>query len=149
MVLPLLRRCIPLAAVLTVWLVVLAGCGSSSSATPKPVNGNKAICGALLAWNKWSEGAHYPSPTADNHDVQVFEAAYNHENQLLMQRLDVDAPRAHSTALANAARGLATETAGRKGGRARNGWGDETALVCAHLGDWYSAAGTPTVPLPD
>lgn len=129
-------------------LVVLAGCGSSSSTPSKPINGNKAICGDLLAWNKWSSGANYPSPTADKHVNQVFGAAYNHEIQLLMQRLETDIPLAHNTALANAARELAKYIAGQKGGRAMGRWLEDTAGACVHLGDWYTAAGTPAVPLP-
>lgn len=53
-------------------------------------------------------------------------------------------PLAHSTALANAARGLVKNLTGRKGNLARS----DAALVCVDLGDWYTAADNPAVPLP-
>lgn len=76
-------RSISVALVLVASLVVLAGCDSSPSTTARRINGNKAICGAMLARNKWSSGANYPSPTASKHQDQVFEAACDHQNQLL------------------------------------------------------------------
>jgi hypothetical protein len=113
-----------LLALLGLSALLTAGCGGGTSAQATPVNGNKAICSALAAWNQSDVGLKFPPP----------KAAYRRENQLLMQRLEADGPLAKDKALAAAAIDEAKDlAAGRE--RAATGWANAMGAICVvHLG---------------